>query len=135
MPKRTNTDIRSIKVQFLLFDQFSNMCLAACLEPMRAANTLLRRDFYHWRFLSLSGETIASSSGLPVLPHTALNPKDRYDFLFVVASYDFQKHDTVDCRRRLSQSAKSCKVMVGLDTGPWLIASAGLLSGRRATLH
>ena len=135
MPKWTNNDIRSVKVQFLLFDQFSNMCLANCLEPMRAANTLVGRDFYNWRFLSLSGDTVASSSGLPILPHGALNVEDPCDFLFVVASYDFQKHDTADCRRRLSQSAKSSKVIVGLDTGPWLMASAGLLSGRRATLH
>ena len=135
MPKWTNTDIRSITVQFLLFDQFSNMCLANCLEPMRAVNTLVGQDFYHWRFLSLSGDRVVSSSGLPILPHAALDPCDPCDFLFVVASYDFQKHDTADCRRRLRQSAKSCKVMVGLDTGPWLMAAAGLLSGRRATLH
>ncbi|MGB1852436.1 MAG: hypothetical protein ACPH3E_04900 [Paracoccaceae bacterium] len=25
----------AIKVAFVLFDQFSNMCLANCLEPMR----------------------------------------------------------------------------------------------------
>ena len=111
------------------------MCLANCLEPMRAVNTLVGRDFYHWRFLSLFGDRVVSSSGLPILPQAALDPCDPCDFLFVVSSYDFQKHDTADCRRRLRQSAKTCKVMVGLDTGPWLMASAGLLSGRRATLH
>ncbi|MEK9640999.1 MAG: AraC family transcriptional regulator, partial [Paracoccaceae bacterium] len=135
IPKWTKSDIASITVQFLLFDRFSNMCLANCLEPMRAANTLVGREFYRWRFLSLSGDTVASSSGLPILPHAALDPEKPCDFLFVVASYDFLKHDTADCRRRLRACSKSCKVMVGLDTGPWLMASAGLLAGRRATLH
>ena len=135
IPKWTKSDIASITVQFLLFDRFSNMCLANCLEPMRAANTLVGREFYRWRFLSLSGDTVASSSGLPILPHAELDPEKTCDYLFVVASYDFLKHDTADCRRRLRACSKSCKVMVGLDTGPWLMASAGLLAGRRATLH
>ena len=35
----------------------------------------------------------------------------------------------------LQAAARQAGVTVGLDTGPWLLAAAGLLDGRRATVH
>jgi len=135
MPKWTKSSDETISISFLLFDRFSNMCLANCLEPMRAANTLVEKRFYRWRFLSLEGQTVSSSSGLPVLPQGKLGDMAPCDYLFIVTSYDYLKHDTAQCRRALQDSARKSKTMVGLDTGPWLMASSGLLEGRRATLH
>ena len=54
------------KIGILLFERFSNHCLANGVEPLRAANTLLGRDVYEWKFMSLDGAGVTSSSGLPV---------------------------------------------------------------------
>lgn len=135
MPKWTKTITDSVSIRFLLFDRFSNMCLANCLEPLRAANTMVGRNFYKWRFLSLEGQTVSSSSGLPVLTQGKLVDMEHCDYLFIVTSYDYLLHDTAQCRKVLQDSARKSKTMVGLDTGPWLMASSGLLEGRRATLH
>lgn len=48
----------------LLFPRFSNHCLANAIEPFRATNVLLTREAYRWRFVTLDGEAVVSSSGL-----------------------------------------------------------------------
>ena len=58
MQKWSKHPAAAIKVAFVLFDQFSNMCLANCLEPMRAANTLAHQCVFDWSFLTLDGAAV-----------------------------------------------------------------------------
>ncbi len=124
-----------ITFAFLLFDRFSNLCLANCLEPLRAANTVSRADLFDWQIVTQTGDAVHSSSGMQVLPHDMLERLAPCDYLFILASYDHTRHDTPRTRKALRSAAKKAGTLVGMDTGPWLMASAGLLAGRRATLH
>ncbi len=118
----------------LLFDGFSNFCLANAVEPLRAANTLSRKPLYAWRFLGVSDAPLASSSGMPVTPE-ALKPSTQGDYLFVMPSYGHHKLATARTLRVLRGAAARFDTLVGLDTGSWLLAAAGLLYGYRATAH
>ena len=118
----------------LLFDQFSNHCLANTIEPLRAANTLARQSLYDWRFLTMTGDPVASSSGMQVAPHGALMDASA-ETLMVMPSYGYRAWDRWDTIRGLKGAAKRYDTLAGLDTGSWLLASAGLLDGYRATIH
>ena len=135
MQKWSKHPAAAIKVAFVLFDQFSNMCLANCLEPMRAANTLAHQRVFDWSFLTLDGAAVHTSSGLPILPQGQLKDLEFVDYLFVLSSYQHRLHDDAKTRKALRNAAGQCKVMIGLDTAPWLMAAAELLEGRRATIH
>lgn len=124
-----------MRIAFLIFDQFSNLCLANCLEPLRAANTLARRRAFDWQILTPDGAPVLSSSGMQVLPSAALSALAPCDYLFVTASYDHDRHDIPANRRALLRASRLSGATVGLDAGPWLMASTGLLNGRRATVH
>lgn len=124
-----------MRIAFLIFDQFSNLCLANCLEPLRAANTLNRARVFDWNILTQSGEPVLSSSAMQVVPRDGLRALGRCDYLFVLASYAHDGHDTPQTRRALRQAAGKAGITVGMDAAPWLLASAGLLDGRRATVH
>lgn len=119
----------------LLFDAFSNLCLANAIEPFRAVNTLSGKPMYRWHYLGINGETVHSSSGLPVQPEAPLSAFEGGDFLFVMPSYGHRALDTPQCRQQLRLAAKRFNTLVGLDTGSFLLASAGLLDGYRATCH
>lgn len=118
----------------LLFDGFSNLCLANAVEPLRAANTLARRTLYDWRFLSLGAEPVHSSSGLPVQA-TPLSSQSKGAYLFVMPSYGHEALATPQTARALRAVATRFDTLVGLDTGSYLLAAAGLLNGHRATCH
>jgi transcriptional regulator GlxA family with amidase domain len=102
---------------------------------MRAANTLGDRQVYDWAFVGLNQGVVTSSSQLNILTDCAIADAPQFDYLFVIASYDYDIHDTPATRRALAKVATTCKIMIGLDTGAWLMASAGLLEHKRATVH
>ena len=122
------------RVGVLLFDAFSNLCLANAVEPLRAANTLARRRLYEWQFLSMDGAPVTSSGGLPVTPELPLT-QAAGDILLVMPSYRFRDHARAANLRGLRAAARRWPVLAGLDTGSWLLAAAGLLDGYRATIH
>lgn len=129
----SSTKCRDVSV--LLFDAFSNHCLANAVEPLRAANMLSRRKLYRWCFLSLDGEAVTSSSGLPVQPEMPLGRHPGADYLFVMPSYGFETLADQACSRALRTARNRCRTLVGMDTGSWLLAAAGVLDGRKATIH
>ncbi len=136
MPEWTKTTDAPVRITFLLFDEFSNLCLANCLEPLRAANTITRARAFDWQIVTPSGAPVLSSSGMQVMPHAALpDMQGNADYLFVLASYYHEVHDSGATRRALRVAARKAGTVVALDAGPWLLAAAGLLAGRRATVH
>lgn len=123
-----------VRVGVLLFDGFSNHCLANAIEPLRAANTLGRGLHYEWRYLSLTGAAATSSSGLRILPDAPLRDGSG-DLLLVMPSYGFREFAAGGTSRGLRAAARRFGVVAGLDTGAWLLAQAGLLAGCEATIH
>ena len=125
---------RSRKIGVLLFERFSNHCLANAIEPLRAANGFLGRAAYDWQFMTVDGVGVTSSSGLPVAAQRALGDCGG-DVLLVISSYGFRDSATVRALRGLRAAAGRFRVVAGLDTGSWLMAAAGLLDGQAATIH
>ncbi len=109
--------------------------MANCIEPLRAANTQTLRESFIWTIYTPDSAPAQSSSGIDVMAHATLAQLKQVDYLFVLASYDHDRHDTSDTRRILRAAASKAETVVGLDAGPWLLASAGFLDNRRATVH
>jgi len=134
MPYSKNPCTAATQISILLFDRFSNHCLANVLEPLRAANDLSGQHVFEWNIAVLAGQRVHSSSGLRLEADAQLADM-RGDILMVMPSYGFLTHATVTTSRALRAAARRFHTLAGLDTGSWLLAEAGLLDGHRATIH
>lgn len=135
MPNWIKSAARCRRIDILLFERFSNHCLANTVEPLRAANELALARLYDWRYLTLDGVPVTSSSGLLVEPDAALRDGIGGDCLFLLPSYGFRELATPICLAALRSASSRYEILAGLDTGSWLLAEAGLLTNRRATVH
>ena len=123
------------RIGFLLLPKFSLMCLLSAIEPLRGANRTLGRNAYSWHFFSADGAPVAASNGIPIAPEAGIDAVADFPSVAVLASYD--PLAAVDRRvlqwlRRLSRQGAE---LGGFETGTAVLARAGLLAGRRVTLH
>lgn len=123
-----------MQITLCLYPRFSNFCLANALEPLRAANDLSEEAHYRWQIVTPDGAPVTSSSGIEIAPEAALCDA-RGAALFVISSYGYEALTGRGPARSLRAAAARHDICAGLDTGAWLMAEAGLLKGRAATVH
>jgi transcriptional regulator GlxA family with amidase domain len=121
-------------VQILLFNGFSNMVLACALEPLRAVRDLLPGSVT-WTVLSADNAPVQSSSGLVITPDCDWEDAGEADALVVICSYGFRDYAGAVTNSNLRRMSRRVRQVTGADTAAWLLASAGLLDRKAATIH
>jgi transcriptional regulator GlxA family with amidase domain len=121
-------------IDILVLDQFSLMCVAAAVEPLRAANRVAAQPLYRWRLLSWDGTAPTSTSGITVATDGAFAPDEARDALFVIGSFNARTVDRA-LSAALREAARSRLSLGGIEAGSWMLARAGLLDGYSATTH
>jgi AraC family transcriptional regulator, glycine betaine-responsive activator len=123
-----------LTVNILLFEAYSNMLLACLLEPLRVVRDAARADIT-WKILTHGDRPLRSSSGLTITPDMPLAKARPCDLLLVIGGDHFRRDATDPALRRSLRLVRQAGAVVAADTGAWLLAKAGYLDGRRATLH
>ena len=123
-----------LKTAILVLEDSNMLALAAAVDPMRAANRLAGRRLYDWSYVTAGGAPAQLTGGIEV-PGQPLARLDGCDLLLVIAGFGIDRHDTPALRASLRRIAAGGATLGGIDGGPWLLASAGLLDGSGATTH
>lgn len=120
---------------FLLLDRFSLIAFACSLEPLRLANRQLGYRYYEWVLASLDGASVTCSAGTSTAVDCGLCAVERDDTVIVCGGIAVQQATSRPLISWLRKVARKGAAMGALCTGSHALAAAGLLDGRRATIH
>ena len=123
------------RIGFLLLPNFPLMSYASAVEPLRAANVLAGRELYAWSNLTIDGEAVEASVGVRITPDLTLETAGGLDTIFVCAGGNPAHFDHKPTFARLRALAAGGAAIGGMSGGAYILARAGLLAGRRCTIH
>ena len=125
----------SRRIGILPVPGFAMMSFAALTEPMRAANLLARRQLYEVVTVGSDMDRVPSSGAGMVVPEIEVGETDAFDYLFVVAGGDPTLYNDRAVLNWLARVARAGVPLGGVSGGPIILARAGLMQGRRMTVH
>ena len=120
---------------FLLLDKFTLVSFAGAIEPLRLSNRVAGRKLYDWKLAGEGGKEARCSNGTVVRLDMGLEEIARDDTVLVCGGVDVADATTKPILNWLRREARHGAAIGGLCTGAWAIARAGLLEGKRATIH
>ncbi len=135
MDKRPDLTDMPMRIGILPIADFAVMSYAATVEPLRAANLLAGRPLYEVFHVGHGADAVRSSGAAIVPPDAQVGSALRLDMLFVIAGGDVGAHDDPALYRWLARVARQGTALGGVSGGPVILARAGLMAGRRMTLH
>ncbi|MEX0285736.1 MAG: GlxA family transcriptional regulator [Paracoccaceae bacterium] len=129
-----NTDVSSFHVGILPVPGFALLSYASTVEPLRAANLLGRGDLYRVTHFA-DGSGVQSSGAGAVSADARIGALTALDLLIVVAGGRPETLESPELFQWLRQMAGRGVPLAGVSGGPVLLARAGLMQGRRMTVH
>lgn len=124
------------RLAVILVPGFALMSFASVVEPARGANRLSGRKLYQWELFGPIQGNIESNGGIEVAAR-AISELDGADFDMVIVCAatlaESKRFPTLESAvRRLHRGGLA---VAAVSTGSFLLARAGLLAGRRCTVH
>jgi len=120
---------------FVLIDNFTLLSFAAAIECLRIANRMAERTVYEWSVIGDSDDVIMCSAGARFHLDGPLCELGRDDTVLICGGIEIQQAASKKVLNWLRREARRGLKMGGLCTASYLLARAGLLDGKRATIH
>jgi len=142
--QRNPTQIRATQISktetprrfvFLLLDQFTMLSFACAIEPLRLANLVMGYPVYSWSLAGEGGKEAICSNGAAFHLDMGLDEVDREDMVMVCGGVDIQRSTTRAVVGWLRRESRRGVTIGGMCTGAYALAKAGLLDGKKATIH
>lgn len=135
MDKSSPENDRPYRIGIFAVPGFALMSYAATTEPFRAANLLGGRVLYEVVNIGVEAEPVRSSGAGAVVAQARIGDPLVLDYLFVVAGGDPLGYRDRRVFGWLRRMARNGVILGGVSGGPAILARAGLMAGRRMTVH
>jgi transcriptional regulator GlxA family with amidase domain len=132
-PRQKRRTTPRLRIGFLLAPRFTLTAFAGFVDALRLAaddDDRSRQIDCEWRVLGQRSKPIVASCGASIAPWAALEDPGQYDYLVVVGGLLHGGQVVQPGLYRFLQSAARVGVpLIGLCTGSFILARAGLLNG------
>ena len=120
---------------FVLMRDFTMLCFASAIESLRIANRTAGKQLYSWTIIGEGGEQATCSNGCTFKLDGDLIDLERDDTIMLCGGLDVQEATTKRTLNWLRREARRGATVAGLCTAGYTLAKAGLLDGKKATIH
>jgi transcriptional regulator GlxA family with amidase domain len=120
---------------FVPLENFSLHCFSSAVDCLRIANRMANRPLYTWKVIGEGGDTVTCSAGIAFKLEGDLDELSRDDTVMICGGLDVRKATTKRLLNWLRREARKGIPVGGLCTASYTLATAGLLDGKRATIH
>ncbi len=127
--------IKPRRFVFALMEGFTLLSFAAAVESLRLANQMAGHKLYDWVLVAENGDAATCSAGTRFDPDMGFEAVNRDDVIMVCGGLNVAAATTPALKSWLRREARRGATLAGLCTGAHALASAGLLDGKRATIH
>lgn len=138
-PASTDQCAAKLRIGFVLAPRFTLAAFANFVDAVRLAaddRDLSRQIDCEWAVLGRSDEMIEASCGLRVAAWSELDDPQRFDYVVVVGGVMHGgTRVSSEINSFLRSAAKAGVQLVGLCTGSFVLARAGLLDGYEVCVH
>jgi transcriptional regulator GlxA family with amidase domain len=123
------------RIGFLLLPEFPIYALILALEGLRVANQNAGARLFSTHLFSLDGQPVPAGNGMTLAVEAAIAQVPFFPTVIVCGGNRPTQHVTKGLLNWLRRLARHGALLGALDTGQFTLAAAGLLEGRRVTLH
>jgi len=138
-PDRARIEVEAPKAPkrfvFVLLEDFTLLSFAAAVECLRIANRLAGKRLYSWVLTGETDDVVTSSAGVRFHLDFPLEELNRDDVVLLCGGMNVQATATKRMLNWLRREARRGLRMGGLCTASYVLAKAGLLDDKRATIH
>ncbi|MFB9981386.1 GlxA family transcriptional regulator [Mesorhizobium kowhaii] len=126
---------------FYIVPEFTMLAFTSAIEALRLANAVMGKEVYRWRTVTVDGNPVRSSCGLSISPDCSVVAErsstraERAHMIVVCAGWHVERTVDRSVAGWLRQSRNFGIPVAGVCTGAYILANAGMLAGRRCTIH
>ena len=133
---KLTTEVKSPRrFVFVLIENFTLLSFSSALDALRIANRMSGKNLYEWIFIGENEEVVSCSAGTHFKLDNSLIELHRDDTLLLCGGTQIQESTTKKLIGWLRREARRGLVIGGLCTAAYPMAKAGLLDGKKATIH
>jgi transcriptional regulator GlxA family with amidase domain len=131
-PKMAPAQLHAV---FIVVPRFNITTLITMIETMRVANYLAPVPIFSWEIASFDGTKITASNGMTTTVKAADDTLQPAKFVFVLGSWGTEHYANKHLITWLRKRARARTRICGVELGCYIVARAGLLDGKPATIH
>jgi AraC family carnitine catabolism transcriptional activator len=124
-----------LAITLVVAPKFSYLSLAILMDGLRVANRISLQPVFDWIVADVTGEPVASSSGLTVTPQARLADIAFAPVAIVMTAYEPEAACTPGLLAWLRRQDRRGSILGCVDTGALALARAGLVEGARIAVH